>query len=329
MPRSAELGQGLGLVASVALLGVVVPRLGRALADTWTATASAAALGDPSVATAAVGRFFAAAALAVAPLVVGVGALSVGGQLLLVGGRPNPWQLRPRWEKLNPLKGIRGLFSRQQLWELTRTAVKLAAVAGLSWGVWVGAIRELVSGPRPLSAFVGVIADGLRSLGLRMALFALVLALVDAGVARRRHMRSLRMTRREVRDEHRQSEGDPQVRAAIRARQRRLTRSRMIAEVAKATVVVTNPTHLAVALRYEAGMAAPVVVAKGAGAVARRIREEAARHGIPVRENKPVARALFRAVEVGEAIPAELYRAVAEILAALWRAGRIRTGVLR
>ena len=127
------------------------------------------------------------------------------------------------------------------------------------------------------------------------------------------------MTKQEVKDEMKQTEGNPHAKAAIRGRQAKLSRSRMMAAVAGADVVLTNPTHLAIALAYEAGSAAPTVVAKGADRMAERIRAEATKHGVPILENKPLARALFGAVEIGDAIPVAFYRAVAEILALVYR----------
>jgi flagellar biosynthetic protein FlhB len=127
------------------------------------------------------------------------------------------------------------------------------------------------------------------------------------------------MTKQEVKDEHKQREGDPSVKARIRSVQREMARKRMMEAVPEATVVITNPTHLAIALKYEEGMPAPVVVAKGAGFVAQKIRSIATDNDIPLVENKPLARTIFKSTEIGDFIPAELYRAVAEILAYVYR----------
>jgi flagellar biosynthetic protein FlhB len=147
-----------------------------------------------------------------------------------------------------------------------------------------------------------------------------LIAAIDAPLALWEHRRSLRMTRQEVRDELRENEGNPEVRGKIRARQQAIARSRMMQEVPKADVVVTNPTHYAVALRYDAnGSRAPVVVAKGRDLVAARIREVAAEHGVPVLEAPPLARALHAACDLGEEIPARLYAAVAQVLAYVYQ----------
>ena len=154
-----------------------------------------------------------------------------------------------------------------------------------------------------------------------IAFFALAVA--DYIFQRRQHLQNLRMTRQEVKEEMKQYEGDPQVRSRMRERMRRLAMHRMMESIPQATVVITNPTELAVALRYRDGEdEAPVVVAKGAGDVARRIREKSKEHHVPIVENKTVARMLFTQVEIGQAIPVEMYQAVAEILAAIYRLRR-------
>lgn len=174
--------------------------------------------------------------------------------------------------------------------------------------------------------FVGV-ADVARSgwqLGLTiciaMAGFSLALALADYLVKWLRNEQKLKMTREEVKQEQKDDSGDPQVKAAVRRRQREARRRQSVSDVPKATVILTNPTHLAVAIQYQQGMAAPRVVAKGAGVFAKNIVRIAGEHRIPVLERKPLARALFRSVDVGEEIPFEFFRAVAEIIAQIYRA---------
>jgi flagellar biosynthetic protein FlhB len=148
----------------------------------------------------------------------------------------------------------------------------------------------------------------------------LVLALLDYGYQRWEYERNLMMTKQELKEEYRQSEGDPLIRGRIRSIQRAMARKRMMAEVPKADVVITNPEHVAVALRYDAkAMAAPTVVAKGANLLAQRIKDVALEHGVPLAEDKPLAQNLYRSVKVGEEIPAALYRAVAAILAHVYR----------
>jgi len=174
---------------------------------------------------------------------------------------------------------------------------------------WMTPVSAAALGWSHAESFLWKIAWGLGAL-----------ALADYGLQRYRLMSSLRMTKQEVRDESRQQEGSAEVRGRIRAIQRDMARRRMINDVARATVVITNPTHFAVALEYRRGaMAAPVVRAKGRDHIAARIREKAREHGIPIVENKPLAQMLFKSAEVGETIPAGLFTAVAEVLAQLIR----------
>jgi flagellar biosynthesis protein FlhB len=258
------------------------------------------------------------AARAMAPLFVVIAVLSGGVQLAIVGGRPNPHLLRPKLERINAAKGIKRFASKQLVWELLRVSLKLAAVTIVVLLGWQAAMGSLAA-PMSVGELTRAIGSTTRTMFLRVAALAVVVGIVDAVLARRRYEKGLRMTKQEAREELRQSEGDPHVKGEVRRRMVKLSRNRMMAEVARADVVLTNPTHVAVALRYDESCPAPIVVAKGAGVVAQRIREKAAEHDVPIQENKPLARALFKAVEVGDAIPLAFYQAVAEVLAVVFR----------
>lgn len=236
--------------------------------------------------------------------------------------------LLPKLERISPIAGLGRLFSTSTLVELVKGLVKLATVslvAAMVLRPLAPALDRLVElAPAPLLALM--IEQSSRLVGGVLAAL-LLLAAVDLLWQRLSRLRQLRMTRQEVKEELRESEGDPVVRQ--RLRQLRLDRAkrRMMAEVPKATVVVTNPTHYAVALRYDAAtMAAPKLVAKGVDALALAIRDLARRHGVPVVENPPLARALHSALEPGETVPPAHYRAVAELIAYVYRLGRPRTG---
>lgn len=325
--RSVELPQAASLVAVVVMLPLVVPRLTEALTDGWARSLALAQNPEPHLATAVLGDTLVAAALALAPMLAMTALMSVTAQAALVGGRPNIHRLKPRFDGLNPVAGVKRLFSRQILWELFRTSAKLAAVAVVAVMGWEAAAAAFTGGPRPIRSIISTIAAESNRLLVRLAVLAAAVGIADAVVSRRRFEKKLRMTKQEAKEDHRQAEGDPVIRAEVRRRMTRMSRLRMMAEVARADVVLTNPTHIAVALRYRDDDPAPVVVAKGAGFVARRIREEAERHGVPVRENKPLARALHATVEIGQVIPVELYRAVAEVLAVIYRAKNRLPGV--
>jgi flagellar biosynthetic protein FlhB len=320
--RSVELPQAISLFVAALMLPVTMPRFLTRSAEQWRGALGANSIREPGPALAMLGEMVQVAVSTFLPVIAVVAATSVIAQLALAGTRPNFHKVKPQWKALNPGAALRRIFSLRSLWELVKTALKLAALAAVTYGVLRAGMASLMTGPRDLAASVAVLGSSLKAILLRVAALGLVIGLVDAAVARRRFDRSLRMTKQEVKEEHRQSEGDPVVKSEIRRRQAKLSRNRMIAAVSKADVVVTNPTHLAVALQYESTDAAPRVVAKGAGTVATRIREEARKHGVPVQENKPLARTLFRSVEVGDLIPAELYAVVAEILAVVYRARR-------
>ncbi|HET6519826.1 MAG TPA: flagellar biosynthesis protein FlhB [Geminicoccaceae bacterium] len=250
-------------------------------------------------------------------------AAAVAGGLVQNGVVVSAETLKPKLERVSPLAGAKRLFSLRALAEFAKGLLKLAVVgavgAALLWPAWpalTGAAVGLEAGPllayaRELAVllFVGVAAP--------MAL----IALLDLAYQRLEHRKRLRMSRRELRDEFKQTEGDPLVKGRLRSLRMERARRRMMAEVPSATVVVTNPTHFAVALRYEAeAMAAPRVVAKGVDALARRIRAVAEAHGVPVVENPPLARALHGAVEIDREVPAAHYRAVAEVIGYVLRA---------
>ena len=317
--RSVELPQALSLLAIVMVLPTVISRLGHVLATDWQLSASVAATGDTGRATGLLGHSLSNAFMALLPLLGAVALAGILASVALSGGKPNPYLLKPRFDKINPKAGIKRICSKQTVWELFKTAAKLALVALVSVGAWQAGLSRLMASQGSIDGTISSLAASIGALVRRVAVLALLVGVIDAVLASRRHRASLRMTKQEVKEEYKQTEGNPHMKAAIRGRQAKMSRMRMIAAVAGADVIVTNPTHLAVALAYDAGSSAPTVVAKGADRMAARIREEAARHGVPIMENKPVARALYKSVEIGDAIPAALYRAVAEILALVYR----------
>ncbi len=225
--------------------------------------------------------------------------------------------LEPKFERLNPLKGVARMFSAQTLVELLKTLAK-ASVIGLIGGAVIWHYRnDMISlmYASPSEALTG----GMRLVALCCALIVAALfliVLIDAPWQLFSHFKKLRMSRQDVKQEHKESDGDPYIKGRIRQQQRAMARRRMMSDVPTADVVVTNPIHYAVALKYHDGRgAAPRVVAKGSDLVAARIRALAQEHDVPVLEAPPLARALHRHVDIGQEIPATLYTAVAEILA--------------
>jgi len=250
-----------------------------------------------------------------------VGATTLG--LAQTGGRFLPAALRPQFSRMNPLSGIKRLVSARVVIEILRQALMSVIIILLLRAT----IRELLSravggelgSPSAVWEVLRAVAGPLiaRLLGISAAIMA-----ADYGWQRFRMERDLRMTRQEVREDIKETEGDPYWKARRRARARAIARMRMMHAVPQAAVVITNPTEIAVALRYDNGMAAPQVVAKGQGHVAARIKAVAWRAGVPIHPEPPLARALYASAEVGQYIPPQLYRAVAEVLGWIYRTTR-------
>ncbi|MCL6475844.1 MAG: flagellar biosynthesis protein FlhB [Firmicutes bacterium] len=257
--------------------------------------------------------------------VVGV-AMVVGVvvNLLQVGVMFTAEPLAPNWARINPVSGFVRLFSRRAFVEGTKMLLKVLLIGWLAFSAVRADAAMLLrtSEIDPLMVLM-LVGQLLYKIAWRVGLAMLVLAVLDYGFQRWEYEKSLRMTKEEVKQEMKQTEGDPQVKSRIRARQQAIARRRMMQAVPKADVVVTNPTHYAVALQYDSQkMAAPTVVAKGMNFIALRIREIALQHGVPIVENPPLAQSLYRTVEVGEQIPPALYQAVAEVLAYVYRLRR-------
>jgi len=248
--------------------------------------------------------------------------VGVGSNLVQVGFQVSFEPLMPKFSKLNPITGFKNKFLSVRA--LQMLVKNLAIVAVIGWVAWRAIKRELPVYPPLMDASTNVIVLTIFRSAMRLLwdtiLVFILIAAVDWIFQKRQHIRDLMMTKQEVKEEMKQSEGDPQVKSRIRSIQIQAARRRMMAEVPKAEVVITNPTHLAIALKYKRGeMAAPQVVAKGAGPVAARIKETARQAGVPIVENKPLARAIYKSVELNEYVPEELYKAVAEILAYVYR----------
>jgi len=207
--------------------------------------------------------------------------------------------------------------------------LKFTAIGAVAYLTVRDALPKIIGlAQLPIGTALALVGEIMFNLGLRVALLLLMVAAIDYGYERWEYEQNLRMTREELREELRQMEGDPYVKARIRRIQRQLAMQRMMEEVPKADVIITNPVELAVALKYDARtMAAPKVVAKGARLLAERIKKIAQEHGVPIVENKPLARALYRSCQVGQEIPVKLYRAVAEVLAYIWRIKGKRFGL--
>ena len=232
-----------------------------------------------------------------------------------------PAALAPNLNRLNPASRFEQLFSLNAVSRLLKSLLPTTAIVYLGFAVFTRGwtkLPRLLHGTR--TGLIAFAASEIFELAWKASLVLLVWSAADYLLERWRHENELKMSRQDLRDEFKETEGHPAVKMRIRRLQRQARRRRMLKDVERAAVVITNPTEFAIALEFNLQMEAPVVVAKGRNLLAAQIREVALWHGIPLVENPPLAHALYRAVEVGQAIPPKLYVVVAEILAAIWRA---------
>ena len=314
LSRSQDLTAWLAVGAGAAMLPATIDAASKAgTAQLFTVT-SIISSPDPGKAVHALTDGLGSMAATLGPLA------AVVFLAVLVGsaaqGGVHPKRLTPSFEHFNFAAGIKRMFGTQALWGGVKALLKTAVVGLVLWSVVQGLIPVLMSaGGLPISGVLAAANDGAASL-VRFAVAAgLLLAAADVFVVVRRNRTKTRMTKREVKDENKNSEGDPLIRSQRRSRQLAMSRNRMIAAVGGADVVLVNPTHVAVALKYEPGKSAPRIVAKGAGTIAARIREEAEKERVTMVQDVPLARALHGACELGQEIPVEFYTAVAGVLA--------------
>nr|MBP7322278.1 flagellar biosynthesis protein FlhB [Deltaproteobacteria bacterium] len=260
-------------------------------------------------------------AILLLPLLLAVLVAGVAANLLQVGLFFTSEPLAPQLSRLDPLKGVSRLLSSQSLAELVKSILKIVLIGWIAYDL---VKAEMEAMPSLMTCSVAEILSFIGFSSLRITLYTClalaVVALLDYGFQRWNYEKELRMSKQEIKEEMKQREGDPLIKARIRRVQMELSRRRMMEAVPHADVVITNPTTLAVALKYDPNeMSAPQVVAKGAGFIAERIRAIAKESGVPIVEQKPLAQALYKMVEIGGAVPISLYQAVAEVLAYVYR----------
>jgi flagellar biosynthetic protein FlhB len=316
IPQSRDVAAWLSTAAGA----VMIPRTieaGRAVCrQSFSELAAVAAHPEPARALAVLTSTFSAVPGVVGPLaVVTVLAVIVSGAMQGTLA-PATKKLKPKFSNLNPVNGFKQHWGPAGVWEGVKSLLKTAVIGVVLWTVAKGLAPKLVgSGLLPMSTIVGVTKAAVVSMITVTVLVGLVIAAVDYGMSRRRIMGKLKMSVQDIKQEHKNAEGDPLLKGAIRSKQMAMSRNRMMSDVASADVVVVNPTHIAVALRYEPGSGAPRVVAKGAGAIATRIRERARENDVPLVKDVALARSMYKSVKVGQEVPADLYAAVAKVLA--------------
>ncbi len=317
--KSMEINAALALLASFWLLRGTATGVAQTMGDLMKSTFTQLPAGELTMDAVGSMGFGVGwkALLSFAPFVLGLLAVGVVANVVQTGGLFVPGLAAPNLQRLNPIAGLQRIFSRRGVVEMGKALLKVLLVGWVVYGVLKDQMPRLlgISGT-DLHAGVAMLADAAFGLGARAALAYLMLAAADYRYQRQQWTNKLKMSRQDVIDEAKRTEGDPLLRARIRQQQRRMARQRMMDKVPKANVVIINPTHLAVALAYDRSkMSAPKVVAKGAMRIAERIVEIARANGVPVIQNIPLARALFAGVQIDQEIPPALYQAAAEVLA--------------
>ncbi len=322
--RRPELGAVASFLAALLMLRISGNAILERAAQLFKESSVAATVSDELTVLSVHGMFVNAGgslALMILPVVGATLAASLAVNFAQGGLTLAPKAFTPRADRFNPVSNLKRVFGINGVVELLKGLLKLAGIGLAGWGIFGRAVSDAPSliGMPAGKAFTAL-GTLIYDLGLRAGAVLFVIAVLDYAYGWYKYERSLRMTKQELKDEYRKQEGDPLIKGMRRRAARVISQRRMAAEVPHADVIVTNPTHFSVALRYDRDKdAAPRVVAKGADLMAKAIRELAKKHGVPLVENPPLARALYKQVEVGKLVPADLFRAVAELLAYVYR----------
>jgi flagellar biosynthesis protein FlhB len=322
--RSTDLQGALVLLAGIVALGATGPAMVQHMADVMRQSIAQVATPDvvssKGLSTILTGMAK-TAALAVAPIAIACTMAGVATSVGMVGFKPSAQALKPDPKRLNPISGAKNIFGPNALVETVKSILKVGVVAGIVAVALLPKLPEFggMVGISPVD-FGTILAGDMSSLIKRAAFAYLLIGAADFAWQKRRHEKSLKMDKQEIKDEAKEQNTPAEVRSALRRRQMELSRKRMMADVPTADVVVTNPTHFSVALRYDPERAdAPEVIAKGQDHLAMRIRELAREHDVPIVPDPPLARGIYASVDVGHQIPEEFFGAVAAVLAFVYR----------
>lgn len=314
LSRSQDLTAWVSVGAAAAMIPSTVERAAGAATDQLFSIRGIAAAPDPAKALQALQDGLASLAGILGPMLAVVFIAVMAGSA--VQGGVHMKKFRAEFEHFNLVNGLKRTFGAQAAWGGLKALLKTAVVGLVLYNVILGLVPTLLAaGGLPVSGVIAAASGGVVQLVQFAVAAGVVLAAADVFVVMRRNRKKTRMSKKEVTDENKNTEGDPLIKSQRRARQLSMSRNRMIASIGDADVVVVNPTHVAVALKYEPGKSAPRVVAKGAGHIAARIRQEAEQHAVPMVQDIPLARSLHSACEIGQEIPVDFYRAVAGVLA--------------
>src|SRR3954463_10300791 len=316
IPRTPELGTWVGVAAASVLLPMLVGRSFTAVEQLFVHVGAVAKHPETSAISTLMGEALNAFLTTLMPTALGLMAAGVAATVAQGGVSVSGKSLKPSFKKLNPVSGLKKMFGVQGMWEAIKALIKTTALGSVVLTT-VGRAKGLVSsaGALPLASVAGTFADCAVLLMRTIAITGLVIAIADYVIVRMRTMKQLKMSKYEIQQEHKQSEGDPHIKAQRRATMMAMSRNRMMSDVKEADVLLVNPTHVAVALKYEPEKGAPRVVAKGADEIASKLREIAAEARVPLVQDIPLARALHASCEIGQEVPAQLFTAVARVLA--------------
>ena len=328
--KSKEIANGLGLLALFLLLKIMVGSIGTSFLESFSMVynripvicklnGGASPMGDISMLLRTVMLRLLIILLPV--LLIGF-AVAFVSDLFQVKWRPTSKPLQPKFSKLNPLNGVKKIFSAQSLVELVKSVAKILLIALVTYsyiknkGGLLYALYDM-----SMMQAVNLIGETVIELGIRISAIYMIIAGADFMYQKYKFKNDMKMTKQEVKEEYKNAEGDPEIKGKIKARMREASQRRMMQAIPKADVVITNPTHYAVAIRYDTEVApAPIVVAKGSDYLAQKIKQIARENNVEIVEDKPLARMLYANVDVDKQIPPELYQAVAEILAMVYHA---------
>ncbi len=323
--KSREIGNGLGLLALFFLLKIWVGNIGLQLLEIFPGIYNRI----PDIVTFRNGQMPEADTRAVFVLMMGQTIVVIAPVLIVgfviafvsdvaqVGWHPTAKPMAPKFNKLNPMQGFKRLFSVNALVELIKSIAKIGLIIYICYAYLKDRWALLLNlYDMSLMQGVALAAETVIDLGIRVSAIYMIIALADFAYQKVKFSNDMKMTKQEIKEEYKQQEGDPQIKGQIRQKMREASRRRMMQDLPQADVVITNPTHYAVAIKYDPELAdAPIVIAKGEDYMAARIKEVAKENKIEIVENKPLARMLYANVDVGQAVPPELYQAVAEVLA--------------
>ena len=323
--KSAEVVPWLLVLIATFVMPAFLGLAGEVLFDRMAEIRTAAADPSPAAAVAAVREAFFAVLTLTVPLLIGAAAIAFVATIGQVGPLLSIKAVRPQFKRLNPWTGLKRIVSAKGQWEAAKAILRLVVVAVVAIPLMVDTGNDLAAGGMTLGAGLGYIGGRLLQLVRMVAFLALLVSAADYAMQKRNHIKDLMMSKQEIKDEQKQSDGDPLMKGRMRQAARELSRNRMLANVADASVIVVNPTHFSVALRYDPLVGVPIVIAKGVGNAALRLRQEGLDAMVPVVECKPLARALYRVCDVGTPVPNEMFQGVAVLLAFVQRLGVRRT----